>query len=152
GPQTIGGVINYITADPPLTPTAGINLRGGTGGYASGLINYGTTFDNVGLSVNYLHKRADKLGTIRFTINDITAKFRFNLSENSRLGFKIAAYDELSNSTYVGLTRNMYDRGEYYTEIAPNDELDIRRYSASLTYDYFISDKSYIRTTAYGYT
>lgn len=152
GPQTIGGVINYITADPPLTPTAGINLRGGTGGYASGQINYGTTFDNAGFSVNYLHKRADKLGTTEFNVNDITAKFRFNLSENSRLGFKLAAYDELSNSTYVGLTQSMYDRGEYYTEIAPNDELDIRRYSASLTYDYFISDKSYIRTTAFGYT
>ncbi|MFO7526831.1 MAG: TonB-dependent receptor [Ignavibacteriaceae bacterium] len=152
GPQTIGGVINYITADPPLVSTTGISLRGGSGGFASGQLSYGTTFDNVGVQVNYLHKRADKLGITRFNVNDLTAKLRFNLSDNSRLGFKLAAYDEISNSTYVGLTQTMYDNKEYFTEIAPNDELDIRRYSASLTYDYFISDNSYIRTTAFGYT
>jgi Fe(3+) dicitrate transport protein len=152
GPQTIGGVINFITADPPLVSTAGISLRGGTGGFASGQLSYGTTFDNVGVQVALLHKRADKLGITRFTVNDLTAKVRFNLSDNSRLGFKLAAYDEVSNSTYIGITQTMYDRGEYYTEVAPNDELDIRRYSASFTYDYFISDNSYIRTTAFGYT
>ncbi|HSL89047.1 MAG TPA: TonB-dependent receptor, partial [Ignavibacteriaceae bacterium] len=152
GPQTIGGVINYVTADPPLVSTAGISLRGGTGGFASGQLSYGTTFDNVGVQVALLHKRADKLGITRFTVNDLTAKVRFNLTDNSRLGFKLAAYDEVSNSTYIGITQTMYDRGEYYTEVAPNDELDIRRYSASFTYDYFISDNSYIRTTAFGYT
>jgi Fe(3+) dicitrate transport protein len=152
GPQTIGGVINYITADPPLVSTAGISLRGGTGGFASGQLSYGTTFDNVGVQVALLHKRADKLGITRFTVNDLTAKVRFNLTDNSRLGFKLSAYDEVSNSTYIGITQTMYDRGEYYTEVAPNDELDIRRYSASFTYDYFISDNSYIRTTAFGYT
>jgi Fe(3+) dicitrate transport protein len=152
GPQTIGGVINYITADPPITSTTGINLKGGTGGFGSAQVSYGTTIDNVGFNVNVLHKRADKLGLTRFNINDLSAKLRFNLSENSRLGIKMAAYDEISNSTYIGITQSMYDNGEYYTEVAPNDELDIRRYSSSLTYDYFISDKSYIRTTAFGYT
>lgn len=152
GPQTIGGVINYITADPPLVSTAGFNLRGGSGGFVSGQLSYGTTLDNIGVQVGYLHKRADKLGITRFNVNDLTAKIRFNLSENSRLGFKLAAYDEVSNSTYIGITQMMYERGEYYTEIAPNDELEIRRYSVSLTHDYFISDNSYIRTTAFGYT
>ena len=152
GPQTIGGVINYITADPPITSKTGISLKGGSGGFGSAQISYGTTVDNVGFNVNVLHKRADKLGIARFNFNDLSAKLRFNLSENSRLGLKIAAYDEISNSTYIGITQSMYNNGEYYTEVAPNDELDIRRYSASLTYDYFISDKSYIRTTAFGYT
>lgn len=152
GPQTIGGVINYITADPPITSTTAIRLRGGSGGFGSAQVSYGTTIDNVGFNVNVLHKRADKLGITRFNVNDLSAKLRFNLSDNSRLGFKLAAYDEVSNSTYIGITQSMYDNGEFFTEIAPNDELEIRRYSASFTYDYFISDKSYMRTTAFGYT
>ncbi len=152
GPQTIGGVINYITADPPISSTTGISLRGGSGGFAAAQLNYGTTIDNVGFHVNLLHKRADKMGLARFNVNDFSAKVRFNISERSRLGFKIAAYDEVSNSTYIGITQKMYDRGEYYKDIAPNDELDIRRYSTSFTYDYFISSSSYIRTTAFGYT
>lgn len=152
GPQTIGGVINYITADPPITSTTGISLRGGSGGYGAAQFSYGTTIDNVGFNVNLLHKRADKLGLTRFQVNDFSAKVRFNISDKSRLGFKLAAYDEVSNSTYIGITQTMYDRGEYFTDMAPYDELDIRRYSASFTYDYFISSSTYIRTTAFGYT
>lgn len=152
GPQTIGGVINYITADPPIESRTSIRLKGGENGFFTGSAAYGTTIDNVGLQVGYLHRRANKLGLLNFTTNDFTAKIRFNSGENSRIGLKFAVYDEISNSTYVGLTQPMYDRGEYYTEIAPYDKLDIKRYSASLTHDYFISDKSYLRTTFFAYT
>ena len=152
GPQTIGGVINYITNDPPLDPTFALSLRGGDGNYFTGQAGYGTTVDNVGFQLGILHKQADKLGITRFDINDITAKIGFQISEKSRIGIKLAYYDENSNSTYVGLTQSMYDSEEYFTVIAPNDELDIRRYSANLTHDYFFSDKAFLRTTIYGYT
>ena len=152
GPQTIGGVINYITNDPPLDPTFALSMRGGDGGYFAGQAGYGTTVDNVGFQLGLLHKQADRLGITRFDINDLTAKIRFRISENSRVGIKLAYYDENSNSTYVGLTQNMYDNEEYFTIIAPNDELDIRRYSANLTHDYFFSENAFLRTTVYGYT
>jgi Fe(3+) dicitrate transport protein len=152
GPQTIGGVINYITNDPSLDPTIALSMRGGNGGYFIGQAGYGSTFDNVGFQLGILHKQADKLGITRFDINDLTAKIRFQISEKSRIGIKLAYYDENSNSTYVGLTQSMYDNGEYYTIIAPNDELDIRRYSANLTHDYLFSNNAFLRTTIYGYT
>jgi len=152
GPQTVGGVINFITHDPPLDPALSLSLRGGDGGYFNGQAAYGTTVDNVGFQLGYLHKQADRIGITRFDINDLTAKLRFQTSENSRIGIKLAFYDENSNSTYVGLTSSMYDNGEYYSIIAPNDELDVRRYSASLTHDYFFSESAFLRTTVYGYT
>ena len=152
GPQTVGGVINYITIDPPLDPTFGLSLRGGDGNYFTGQAGYGTTVDNVGFHLGILHKQADKLGITRFDINDLTAKIAFQISEKSRIGIKLAYYDENSNSTYVGLTQSMYDNQEYFTIIAPNDKLDIRRYSANLTHDYFFSDNAFLRTTIYGYT
>jgi Fe(3+) dicitrate transport protein len=152
GPQTVGGVINYITNDPPLDPTFALSLRGGDGNYFTGQAGYGTTVDNVGFQLGILHKQADKLGITRFDVNDITAKIGFQISEKSRIGIKLAYYDENSNSTYVGLTQSMYDSEEYFTIIAPNDELDIRRYSANLTHDYFFSDNAFLRTTIYGYT
>ncbi len=152
GPQTVGGVINYITNDPPLDPTFAISLRGGDGNYFTGQAGYGTTVDNVGFQLGILHKQADKLGITRFDINDLTAKIGFQISEKSRIGIKLAYYDENSNSTYVGLTQNMYDNEEYFTIVAPNDELDIRRYSANIIHDYFFSDNAFLRTTVYGYT
>lgn len=152
GPQTIGGVINYITNDPPLDPMFSLQLRGGDRGYLNGQALYGTTFDNVGFQIGYLHKQADKLAVTRFDINDLTAKIKFQTGQNSVLGIKLAYYDENSNSTYVGLTQSMYENGEYFPVIAPNDELDIRRYSASLAHDYIFSNSAFLRTTVYGYT
>ncbi|HEX9740534.1 MAG TPA: TonB-dependent receptor, partial [Ignavibacteriaceae bacterium] len=105
-----------------------------------------------GVNFNLLHKQADKIGVTHFDVNDITAKVKFQLSEKSRAGIKIGAYDEISNSTYIGITQTMYDKGDYFTVIAPNDKLDIRRYSASVTHDYFFSENAYLRTTFFGYT
>jgi Fe(3+) dicitrate transport protein len=152
GPQTIGGVINYITNDPPLISRVALNIRGGENGFFTGRASYGSTIDNVGFNIGFLHKQAEKLGVTRYNINDITAKMKFQAGANSRIGIKLAFYDESSNSTYAGLTQSMYDSEEYFTIIAPNDELDIKRYSANLTHDYFSSNNLFLRTTLYGYT
>ena len=117
-----------------------------------GKASYGTTFENIGVNFNFLHKQADKIGVTNFDVNDITAKVKFQLGDKSRVGIKFSAYDEISNSTYIGITQTMYNKGEYFTIIAPYDQLDIRRYSASLTHDYFFSENAYLRTTLFGYT
>jgi len=152
GPQTIGGVINYITADPPLNSKTILNLRYGGSGYFSGQAEYGTTIGNTGIQTIFLHKRADKLGVTHYNINDFTAKIKFELSDHSRIGLKLGYYDETSNSTYLGLTQSMYDNSEYFTIMAPYDKLNIKRYSASLTHDYFISSSAFLRTSIFGYT
>lgn len=152
GPQTIGGVINYITADPPSAPSGSVSSRAGEHGLFTTLVKYGTTSGNVGVQVNVLRRQADDLLATRFRINDVSAKFKFIVGDQSVVGVKVAAYDETSNSTYVGLTQAMYDRGEYFTSIAPDDQLQIRRYSGSATYDYSFTPSINLRTTIFGYT
>ena len=44
GPQTIAGVINYLTADPPPNSTTRLTLKGGQDGIIFGKLGYGTTF------------------------------------------------------------------------------------------------------------
>ncbi|MBP6827616.1 MAG: TonB-dependent receptor plug domain-containing protein [Saprospiraceae bacterium] len=152
GPRTIGGVVNYITADPPDAPETRIVLKGGTGGFFSSQLQYGTTFGNTGLIVNYLHKQADRIGVTGFRVDDLNAKLNFTLGERSSVGLKLQVYDETSNSTYVGLTQNMFEAGNYYPVMAPDDELRIRRYALAATHKYFISSNLKLRTSAYAYT
>ncbi len=152
GPQTIGGVINYITADPPAEPSGSLNAHIGNDGFFTTLLKYGTTSGNVGAQVNLLRRQADNLVTTRFRISDLSTKLKFILGEQSVLGVKLSAYDENSNSTYVGLTQTMYDNGDYFTNVAPDDELNIRRYSANATYDYVFAQGVSLRTTVFGYT
>ncbi len=153
GPRTIGGVINFLTADPPAEPTLDAHVTGGENGYLTSRIGYGNTVGNSGFQVTYLHRRADNLGPLNFHLHDLNARWKLVLGRRSVLGAKMSIYDELSNATYVGLSQPMFDSGRYdFTQLAPDDELDIRRYSASVAHDYFFSDHVHLRTTAYAYT
>jgi Fe(3+) dicitrate transport protein len=153
GPQTIGGVVNYLTVNPPAEEEGNIRLQGGQGGFFSGLVNYGNTYGNTGMQVNLLKKQAQNIGPTAFDITDFNTKFLFNMNENSELGVKLGVYNEESNSTYVGINQVMYDRGgEDFVRMAPDDQLDVRRYSLSFSHKYRVSENVKIRTIAYGYT
>jgi Fe(3+) dicitrate transport protein len=153
GPQTIGGVVNYITADPPAESSGNVLIRGGEGGFFTGQFNYGNTFGNSGILVNYLRKQADAVGPTTFRLDDLSFKYKTTLNASSGLMIKMGIYDENSNSTYIGLTQAMYDEGENdFTVLAPHDNLDVRRYSASAVHDYRINEQTKLSTILFGYT
>lgn len=56
GPQTIGGVVNFITANPPAKLTNNIKLSAGGNGFFSSYISHGNTVGNVGYLVTYNFK------------------------------------------------------------------------------------------------
>jgi Fe(3+) dicitrate transport protein len=145
-------VVNYITADPPAATETKLSLRGGSGGFFGTQLGYGTTVGNAGLAVQYQYKRADQIGVTGFDVHDLNGKFRFVLSPKSVLGIKLQVYDETSNATYIGLTQSMFDRGEFYAVMAPDDQLKVRRYALSTTHKYFISKNLKLTTLAYTYT
>ncbi|PSL06359.1 TonB-dependent receptor [Cecembia rubra] len=154
GPQTIGGVINYITANPPQDEEGSIYIQGGQGGFFSGLVNYGNTFGNTGIQTSLLRKKADNIGPTEFDITDFNTKFLFNINENSELGMKLGIYNESSNSTYIGINQVMFDRGgaDDFLRLAPDDRLDVRRYSLSFNHQYRFNKNVRLKTIAYGYT
>ncbi len=62
-------------------------------------------------------------------------------------------YDENSNSTYVGLTQPMYQSSQMDDlQIAPDDNLHIRRYSLSASHKYSPVGGLQLNTTAFGYS
>jgi len=151
GPQTIGGVVNYITRNPPQEEEGSVRLQGGQGGFFSGLINYGNTVGNTGFQVNLLKKRADNVGPTEFDITDFNTKFLFNMGEKSELGVKLGIYNEVSNSTYIGINQVMFDQGgQDFTRVAPDDQLDVKRYSLSFSHVYRFSKNVKLRTIAFG--
>ncbi|MDO8965889.1 TonB-dependent receptor [Algoriphagus sp.] len=153
GPQTIGGVVNYITPNPPSEQEGAVRIQGGQGGFYSNLINYGNTFGNTGFQVNLLNKGAKNIGPTEFKITDFNTKFLFNFNEKSELGLKLGLYNESSNSTYIGINQVMYDQGgNDFARLAPDDQLDVQRYSVSFNHVYRFNPNVKLRTLAYGYT
>lgn len=153
GPQTIGGVVNFITKDPTKNEYVNVNLQGGQGDLFSGLFMYGNTYGKTGVMISALRKQADGIGMLKFDFNDVNAKLRFQTSERSSVGLKLGFYNEVSNATYVGLTQDMFENGnDDFLRIAPDDQLNIRRYSASMTHKYLFNDNTKLQTTLFGYT
>jgi Fe(3+) dicitrate transport protein len=153
GPQTIGGVVNYITDDPGKEPAGKVSFRGGDFGYNSTYLKYGNTINNLGFTVNYNRKAAREFGPTTFLLHDLNTKLVMNLSPKSRLTMKLGVYNENSNSTYVGITQAMYDEGGFdYLTIAPDDNLHIRRYAASASHTYQFKDGLKLNTTVFAYT
>jgi Fe(3+) dicitrate transport protein len=153
GPQTVGGVINYITADPPAEEEIRFRIQGGSGRYLSALGSYGNTFDKTGVQITYLRKQAEAMGPTDFQVNDFSAKLKIAMSDKSTLGVKLAAYNEVSNSTYVGITQRMYDAGgDDYSVLMPNDELDVSRYLMSFSHQTQLGKNLSLQSMLYGYT
>ena len=153
GPQTIGGVVNFITKDPPSHAQGRLRVSAGDFGYLSALASYGSTYGNTGFHVSYFHKQASKLGYTNFNTDDLCAKLKFKISDKSSLGVKLGYYNEQSNATYIGLTQNMYEaHTDDFVLMAPDDHLSIKRISFSATHQFQISERLRLVSTAYAYT
>jgi Fe(3+) dicitrate transport protein len=151
GPQTIGGVVNYVTPDPAATPTTMLDVRGGTGGMLHAEGRFGGTWGSAGTHFGVLRKQAEDLNGLFFRITDVIGKMALQLGPRSEVGVKLSIYDEQSNSTYIGLTESMF-AADPYQHPSPDDRLWIRRYGVSATHDLFLGDNAVLRTTAYGHT
>jgi len=107
GPQTMAGVLNYVTSRPQRrSPGGTIELTPGTNGYASAfgeLGGFGT--DAVRPQVQLLFKRGNGFRQNNdFRQVNGTAKLRANLGDNRSLYVKANANYERLNATYTGLT------------------------------------------------
>ncbi len=149
GPQTIGGVLNYVTADVPSIPTGSVTLRGGEGRSRLIQANYGGSWNGLRGNIGAFDKRAGNLAGLWFVVSDVTGKLGARTAAGE-FGLKATYYDERSNSTYVGLTQSMFDSSPF-THPAPNDLLHIRRYAVTASHQTGFFGNSSVRTSAYAY-
>jgi Fe(3+) dicitrate transport protein len=152
GPQTVGGVINFVTPDPPPKTHLDLDIEGGQRGFFSGQASLGgsNSDQSAGWFVNYLRKQGDGWRDFWFDIDDITSKFTVKPSETHTFAAKAGFYDERSNSTYLGLTLPMF-RQDPNQNAVPGDDLKVRRYSGSLSHTATINPKAVWSTTLFAY-
>ncbi|MDP1571127.1 MAG: TonB-dependent receptor [Vicinamibacterales bacterium] len=150
GPQTIGGVVNFVTPDPPLRQRADIDVTAGQRELFVGRGTWGATYGRLGLFAGALRKQGDGFRRFEFDINDLSTKLTWQLTDRQSLAFKANYYDEISNSTYLGLTQPQYD-ADPNDNAVPGDELDVRRVFGSLHHRVVFNDRTFLTTTAFAY-
>lgn len=150
GPQTMGGVINYITKRPGNTTGGEAILTGGSYGYFSSYIDvngWGEGKSNPGIQL--LYKRSDGWRDNN-SFDQFNGTFKLNTKFNKRknLYIKFNVDKEFYNATYTGLT-------EYSFKTNPNfnpkehDTFDLFRTSLDGIYTTKVNDHVTGNTKAY---
>ncbi len=133
GPQTVGGVINYLTPKPPAQPTGSLQVTGGNRGYFNGLGSYGGTVGRTGYLFDYMRKQGDGAReNLDFQLNDVNAKVVQGVGGSQTWTFRGSYYGEDSNVTYSGLRQDEYLANPRANPFR-NDFFYIDRVGASVT-------------------
>ncbi len=149
GPQTIGGVLNYVTAEPVAGMGGHVAARGGGGGQQFTKLEVGGSRGAVRGLVSGFRRRADDFNGLRYDVRDVTMKAGVRTMFGD-VSAKVSLYDEGSNATYVGLTDSLF-RANPYRHPMLNDRLAIARQAATVAHEIALGPGTTLRTAAYSY-
>lgn len=150
GPQTVGGVINYLTRTPPATWSGYIALTGGNNSYFNGHANYGGTVGNTGLLFEYTRKQGEgSRENTRSGLNDFYFKSITNFNTKHAITTRFNYYGEDSNVTYSGLRENEF-RANPRQNPFRNDFFYGDRFGGSATHAFIINPNVVLTTNLYG--
>jgi len=150
GPVTVSGVINYITPPPPERTSGYLTLIGGSRDYFNGHANFGGTWGNTGLVLDFTRKQGEGAReNIRTGINDFNFKSVTGIGLRQALTLKANYYGEDSNVTYSGLTEDEF-RANPRQNPFRNDFFFGDRLGASATHAYVINNSLALTTNFYG--
>jgi Fe(3+) dicitrate transport protein len=150
GPQTIGGVVNYITADVPDDFAGALQMRGGNRGFGEAALEVGDRLANgTGWAANATYKETEGArANMRFEVSDVSLKVEQPLGERQSLTFRTSYYREDSQVPYSGLTLAEYvadPRGNPFV----NDRFELYRWAAAATHGWQIAEGTALKTSVY---
>jgi Fe(3+) dicitrate transport protein len=148
GPQTIGGVINYLTPDPTIERSGKVFLSGGSRNY----LNAHGQISGAGFLLDAVQKRGDGArDNTELDVRDLNGKWTQEFAGNQALTAKLGYFREDSIVTYSGITdRELANFGAEYNPFA-NDEFDTERYGGSLAHRVQFNDAASLTTSLYGF-
>lgn len=149
GPQTISGLINYITPTPPDHAAGSVTLTGGNREYFNGHASYGNTLGRTGFLLDYMRKQGDGAReNTNSKLNDVNGKIVRAVGANQTWTFRGNYYSEDSNVAYSGLREDEY-RTNPRANPFQNDFFYIDRSGTSATHAYTLTGDVALTTNVY---
>ncbi len=148
GPQTIGGVVNYITRDAPERLSTTVSVKGGSFGYAEAQASVGGRSGTTGWRLDAFAKRFDGPRALNLRAADLSGKITFEPGRDQLAWVKLDLYTETSQASYVGLTTPMY-ASDPRQVLAPNDRFNIGRFALAGSHAWTPSSHVQLRSVLY---
>lgn len=139
GPATTGGVINYLTPDPPHDRLLTFRLDGGNRAYRSGQMAFGNELELFSFRLDLLHKEGDGAReNVHSAVEDVAAKLLYELDERRTWSTKASFYREDSTVTYSGLTLAEFQANPRQNPFE-NDKFDGKRAGLSSKFSWLVN-------------
>lgn len=151
GPQTVGGMINFVTQPIPTNGFAGsVTAKAGTDDFLGGHINMGFGGERGGFMIDALQNQGDGIRkNHEFEQQDFRIKGQINLTDRQTLIGKIGYYKEDSNVSETGLSRQEYREDKFQAPTGKNDKFEMDRKIAQLQHIFQVDDRMKLSTQAY---
>lgn len=149
GPNTVGGVVNYVTPRAPSEFEALTMAAGGSNGY--GEIDARIGGEVLGTRM-LAHGNYTQFDGVRanhaLQFDDLYFKAERDFGPDHELTLRVGAASEDSQVSYSGLTAAEYAADPFGNPF-PNDRFDTQRYTASATHGWRVSDALTLTGSAY---
>lgn len=151
GPQTVGGMINFVTKPVPTNGFQGsAQAMVGNESFTGINANMGYGTEQGGFMVDVNQKKGDGIRkNHEFDVLDVMFKGQLNISERQRIIAKLGYYEEDSHSSETALGAREYAQDKFQAPTGKNDTMEVERKSAQLTHIFDISDTARLTTNAY---
>lgn len=150
GPQTVGGVINYITPGLPVESGATLRFTGGNNGLVNGYLRGAAVNGDVGAMVDLGRWRAEGAReNVSSDVTDASIKLFVPLGAGHTVIAKTNVYRESSQVTYSGLTEGEWAANPRQNPFR-NDVFTIDRLGGTIAHE-FSRKARRLTTTVYGH-
>jgi len=155
GPQTMGGMINFVTRPVPTDGTRGsIKISGGNRGYYDGHFSVGSGTENGGLMIDVLKKQGDGIRREHgFDLQDVALKGMYKIGSNQRITGKYSNFQEDSRFSETGLTAAEYRANPLGADGTLADlrqeRFTMKRDMAQLIHELDLNEKAKLSTQLY---
>jgi len=155
GPQTMGGMINFVTRPAPTKGTAGsVKITAGNNGYYDGHFNVGSGTENGGLMVDVLKKSGDGIRTEHnFDVQDVALKGHYKINRDQRITAKYSYFQEDSLFSETGLTSTEFlstsYKGTFANAADAAERFTMTRNTAQVVHDWDLNADTKLSTQFY---
>ncbi|NOS95090.1 MAG: TonB-dependent receptor [Methylotenera sp.] len=151
GPQTVGGMINFVTKPVPKDGFAGsIDATAGNNDFYGLHANIGYGNERGGIMVDALKNQGDGIRDNHdFDVEEYTLKGQLNLTDRQTLIAKVGYYEEDSHVSETGIGEVDYARDKFQAPSGKNDSFYHERKSAQLQHIFQLDEKTKLSTQAY---
>lgn len=151
GPQTVGGMINFVTRPVPKEGIHGsVSAMAGNNDFTGLHANVGVGGERGGVMIDAIQKKGDGIRDNHdFDMQDFMLKGQLNLTESQTLIAKVGYYEEDSHVSETALGAVEYDEDKYQAPTGKNDQFNYKRKSLQLQHIFNITDSAKLTTNAY---